>query len=683
MKSKTAFELLAASALIFLLYHGFAYLGHFGFDDLHYAELASGLAKGQVDWGDHFSFRWALLGLTALSYKLFGVGDLASSLPALLLTLATLAMVFLVLRKHSVWAVAAGLALFTLNHWTLFYADKLMPDVYVAFFGLAALLVYYVSLRYRASIWLPQLFSLLLLGALLSKETTLLLAPLLLFWLVRDLIRKEHHRFWLVAAISGIVLLGGYLLVTWHLTGNPLGRFRAIIANQYVSFCDYAAQPFRELAVRITWGLLRELTHQGMMAGFALLLPVFFLGKGAVTSHSLRFFTTASLLLLLSANFMPVSLFPYNPMCTDPRHYLFLIPVFSIAGGLALVTFYENRRYRLLVFLTALLLSFLLIPVKSPSLAEQMVPLALLALAGLFTGKSRDTLTTALVLLTLILAIKPFRFALYAREVDYPGQRNFLKTNVLENSFDLIITDDVQKRLIRYYGGFEEGGPEVSNWQEAENLPDREEAVIALLTNSYTRYLSGDQPGELPFFAADPGLIARPVVVDTTLHLSLYTTRSWHKPSLLARHTHGFETDQAGWTLADGVADTVAAFNGVYSNKPGEFSATFRCPSDSLGIPLPTHLLVSCRLQFMTASKTNASLVLSVDQNQGEDLWEAFPLFPQTKAFSVWSAVSIHTVIKGESIKPGSQISVYIWNPGRDEIRTDDWEITFSGLREY
>ena len=34
--------------IIVVLYHLFGYTGHFGFDDLHYAELAAKLLKGSV-----------------------------------------------------------------------------------------------------------------------------------------------------------------------------------------------------------------------------------------------------------------------------------------------------------------------------------------------------------------------------------------------------------------------------------------------------------------------------------------------------------------------------------------------------------------------------------------------------------------------------------------------------------
>ena len=41
----------------------------------------------------HFSYRWSILGLTALSYKMLGITNLASALPAMLISIITLCLV--------------------------------------------------------------------------------------------------------------------------------------------------------------------------------------------------------------------------------------------------------------------------------------------------------------------------------------------------------------------------------------------------------------------------------------------------------------------------------------------------------------------------------------------------------------------------------------------------------------
>jgi hypothetical protein len=175
-------------------------------------------------------------------------------------------------------------------------------------------------------------------------------------------------------------------------------------------------------------------------------------------------------------------------------------------------------------------------------------------------------------------------------------------------------------------------------------------------------------------------LIATKTAEDPDLKMSVSVTRAWKNPRKLAGFSHGFESDNPRWSWADSKADTTTTAGGTFSDHPGEFSSTFRVPADSLGLPGFDHLLVSCRLQFLTTKETTASLVVSLDNNQGDDLWESMPLFPMVRSFGTWSPVSFHTVVDINRIRPGSRFSIYIWNNSRDEIYDDDWEITFSAL---
>ena len=81
--------------IIVFLYHLFGYIGHFGFDDLHYAELAVDLLHGSVNFEDHYAYRFPVILFTFLSYLIFGISDFASSLPALAITITILIIVSL------------------------------------------------------------------------------------------------------------------------------------------------------------------------------------------------------------------------------------------------------------------------------------------------------------------------------------------------------------------------------------------------------------------------------------------------------------------------------------------------------------------------------------------------------------------------------------------------------------
>ncbi len=682
VRRNPAVMLFLAAGLLVLLYHGFAFIGHFGFDDLHYSKLSSDLLIGLPDWNDHFSYRWTILGFTAFSYLLFGINDFASSLPALALTLGTLCLICCATAKQGIPAMIASVAVFTFNHWTLFYSDKLMPDVYVAFFSFAAILVYHSATRREGKLSDAVFFSLALFAATLSKETVILLLPLLIWWFVRDLAAKKNIRFWITAAVTGALLVAGSLFLTRYLTGDAFSRFSAIFANRYSGFCDYAGQPFHILFRRITYGLLRELTGQGMMAGFILLLPLFFTGFRTPENKGGRFWGTTALILLLSSNFMSITPAQYNPMCTDPRHYLFLIPVFATGAGYVVATMHSDRKYWMGVMVGTAVFSLLLVSSGTMTFFEQLLPIGVLAAFYAFMHRKISFFPAGIAVMAIFLAIKPFLFVPYARSVHYGKQKDFILSHIPENSCDRLVTDEVQGRLFEYYSGFRKSRPEVFTWKEAELFTGALSGKTALLTNGYTSYLSGEQPGTLPYFASNPGILATPVVADTVLKMALYKTTEWKIPKLISIFGNGFEKDEPFWAPGDGQLDSLDVYSGYTSNLSGEYSATFRIPTDSLSFSEFKQVLVSVRFYCMITDETDAAIVISVDNDTENLVWEAHPLFPQIKAFGNWNEISLHQVIPKDKTLPGSRFSAYIWNRSGDKIYTDDWEIVFKGIPE-
>ena len=127
MKNKetlTSYSILGGFILFLIVYHVFGYIGHYGVDDMLYARLANDWINGTIDNESHFAFRIPVVVLTGLMYKVFGVNDFASSLPALLFSAGVLFMVFKVLEKKENLVIATGLGLSLLSDWFIFYTDK-------------------------------------------------------------------------------------------------------------------------------------------------------------------------------------------------------------------------------------------------------------------------------------------------------------------------------------------------------------------------------------------------------------------------------------------------------------------------------------------------------------------------------------------------------------------------------
>ena len=219
-----------------ILHHLFAYTGHYGYDDLHYAGLAADLLRGNMDFEDHYAYRFPVILLTALFYLVFGISDLGSSLPALVISLVILSILFNILKEYGPRVLIIGLSLCTLSNWFLFYSDKLMPDIYVALSVIWALAVIH-RYKFKSEKDKPGLYAFLLALALLfgfmSKGTIVLVLPLLFFLVISDFIFKRDVKFWIYGLLSGIFLMSLYLGLIGILTGNPFERFEAIASSRW------------------------------------------------------------------------------------------------------------------------------------------------------------------------------------------------------------------------------------------------------------------------------------------------------------------------------------------------------------------------------------------------------------------------------------------------------------------
>jgi hypothetical protein len=373
----------------------------------------------------------------------------------------------------------------------------------------------------------------------------------------------------------------------------------------------------------------------------------------------------------------------YNPMCTDPRHYLFLIPVFATGAGYVIATMHSDRKYWMGVMTGTAVFSLLLVSSGTRTFFEQLLPIGILAACFVFMHRKISLFPAGMVVLAIFLAIKPFLFVPYARSVHYEKQKDFVLSHIPENSCARLVTDEVQGRLLEYYKGFRKARPEVFTWKEAELFAESIAGKTALLTNGYTSYLSGEAPGTLPYFASNPGIMATPVFADPGLKMALYKTSEWKVPKLISVFRNGFEKDEPFWVPGNGRTDSVNVFSGFSSNLSGEYSATFRIPSDSLSFTGFNQIFVSVRFYCKVTDNTDAAIVISVENDTENLVWEANPLFPQIKIFGNWNEISLHQAIPKEKLIPGSRISVYIWNRSGDKIFTDDWEIVFKGIPEF
>lgn len=266
IKKHSGLVILFSFITFVIVFHLTAYTGHYGYDDLHYARLSADLNKGIFHIGDHYSYRWMILFCTAFCYKIFGIGDPASSFPALFIVISILWVIYDLLKNEKRTVLLLAMSLTVFSPWFLFYSDKLMPDIYLALFVFLALWAYYVSrFRLKKEKWLyAAVMAVSLFFGFLSKETILLIQPLILYLMITDILLKREIRFWIYFCFYSILITLFYFFSIYMITGETLARFEALESNAYLSLCSYPDQPASMVIKRISGDLYNLLVIQSL-----------------------------------------------------------------------------------------------------------------------------------------------------------------------------------------------------------------------------------------------------------------------------------------------------------------------------------------------------------------------------------------------------------------------------------
>jgi len=668
-----------AFVFVLMIHHLWGYLGHYGYDDMEYARVAARLASGEFDAGNHCSFRLTIVGLTALSYKFFGINDWASAFPALLLSIGTLVLVYRILKDESWPILTIGLALFLFNNWTFFYSDKLMPDVAVTFFAFLFCYVIY-SFKYLPPKMPAFAYSFLAAFALFlcfnSKETVVLLAPLVVWLIVTDFILKRHRKFWLQFIGYSVALLVGYLVVCQIIFGNAIIRINAIVANSYLNACSYDQQPFIETLKRITFGLAKLFLIQDMLLGFFVVSIAFFfvpIRQLLKLTDKKSFFIVSSAVLMLSSNFMSISVTSYIPMCPDPRHYLFIIPVVAVAAALILKDHLCVFRFRMGLFVLVLFAFVFALFFRSATGYHLYLPVLVAIGSVVFLKNQVQSQPIFAVLLVAALLIQPIDMMAYAKSVNYQKQKEIVKKELIDkNQVCVVITDEVQKRLGNYYSGFSPNATcHFINYAEADTFHFQANDKKIVLNNWYTRYLSGMDDQDLPYYAATA---ENPFFRDDKLNLSIYELDTINKRKRLFSTENDFESAKFNWSESSNKSSK-QSYSGAFSEKLSEFSAGCTISLDSLLSDSIKQLVICPELKIFAVNSSECNLVISMESNGTQYFWKGFDLTKYVKSKTSWWTASLNEIASRSEIRKNSLMKVYIWNNKKNEIFIDDFKV--------
>ncbi len=690
MKNRNRSLLLLIFICVIIAYHLFGYIGHYGYDDLHYAKLAVDFKEGIVDYNDHFSYRTPIIVLTSLAYSILGVNDLASSIPSMMITVLILGIVYQLLKDKGSRTLIMGLSLTTFSNWFIFYSDKLMPDVYVA---LSVLLALYIIHQYKFqsnkknTFLYSAMLSLVLLFGFMAKGTIVLFIPVLLFFFIVDFLLKRDRKLWIFSIATGSFIFLCYFLIIGHFTGDVFKRFDAIVSNSYLNLCSYEKQSLTILLKRISYEFFVLLVYQSMITGFMFLIA-YLIGKRTLSflkmNNSFSYWIASSLMLLLSSNFMTISCTSYSPMCLDPRHYLFLIPVVSVPASIIVNEFIVRKAFKIEMISVLGITAFVSLFLQGNNFLYQYFPLFILFFIYIWVKPNKVYQNLFVTIFILVLIIKPLTMIDYAQKVKYRKQKEVFTEYIINQSDSIVvITNDVQKRLGYYYNEFNKNSRiNIMNYSEFENdtLENRKKI---LFLNLYTRYLSKLDYEDLPYYARDISSKNNLIHQDKELNIEIYEMNEILIPEKSFRKIlytkNGFEEQKENWNQNSENLSNEMKYEGTRSIKVGEYSASFKYSLDSLDLDTINRLAVNCSLQCYFEDQTRSKLVMSIEDRNGSYIWHGLEVNKFIKAYSNWWPVNHEITVDIKEIKPGSWLKIYLWNMDKQKAFVDNFEISISG----
>ena len=191
---------------------------------------------------NEFQNRFGVYVPAGILFRFFGSTPYTISLWPLLAGIFTSCIVFNTLRKiHGPLMALLAALLISINVIQVTYSIALFPDLIVAFWGTAAvLLCYETRIAEHQKKWSAFLIVLFIFLGFLTKITIVLIFPFFAVLFLVDYRKKQHQYFWRQIVIQCILFTSIYLLIYYMLTGDPFYRWKSIKAfNEQISSYDY------------------------------------------------------------------------------------------------------------------------------------------------------------------------------------------------------------------------------------------------------------------------------------------------------------------------------------------------------------------------------------------------------------------------------------------------------------
>ncbi len=669
-----------------IIHHYFGYFGHYGYDDMLYAEIAHNFTQGLFMFDEPFAHRFPIILLTALSYSIFGVSDFSSALPSMIVTVFLLYLVYDILKTFGKLQLFLGLSLTLFVHILLFYSDKIMTDIYVAFF--LFLSVYWVN-QYR--FYHPnnhQKFSFLFVVsqflAFSAKETAVLILPLVVVLAIIDYWQRRNMKFWLYSFVFALGIFSAYLFVMWALTGNGFIRFEilSLAHDQQTYVFSYDKQSLSVLLKRIFVDLFKVFVQEGIWVAYIFILPNFMtqnIRKIIKIENTFSLYIVSAVVLLLSVNFMSISPFSYHPLPIDPRHSIFLIPFAAIAASFAIKDFLQELKYGNLIIGFILATSVLVLFFDMPIFYKIYLPLLVLLILFKFYFSVFVRFKFLFVLLFIaILLIKPLEFVHYSvTKVKYHLQREVIFQHLIgTNEKCYVFTDPMAYRIGKYYLGFDSSHSCQFIDYTQMNLPNYDPNIKKYLLSNWHTQLHSSSLGNRPFFARGADSTYQLVYENQHQGLFVCDLQNISIPELSGKKylstKNDFESVNNYWTTYPNEIVSYKSSSGQNSIKINEFSSTFILSIDTVINERIDELYFKTEMKVSSSVPLTSQVVLSVNDAEETYIWKSLEMNNGINNNKIWTASTYDFIINKELLRAGSIIKIYVWNPNKDEIFIDD-----------
>ncbi len=256
---------------------------------------------------------------------------------------------------------------------------------------------------------------------------------------------------------------------------------------------------------------------------------------------------------------------------------------------------------------------------------------------------------------------------------------------VLEKNKDCnIISNEVQKRLLGYYTGFDKDQAQrFLSFDEFETDTAIGGEKLMLL-NGHTRYLSDMNHNDLPYYARNISPANELAFESKELDLTLYKMLTFiipdHSETPLLETFNDFENAVPYWRQNDQDLTSEIKYAGERSNRISEYSSTFEYPLDSLHWEGSHKLLVQCSFFCYAIDKTSTKIIVSLENSEDTYFWKAFEIDRYIKAYSNWWPVSFDVTIPKEVLRGDSRLKVYVWNNDKQIVYIDNFGINITDI---